>query len=358
MVPKPAAFHAAGKERQKRFPLALLATATHDHKRGEDTRARLAVLSEIPGEWEAALQRWTRLNASIRRDLDGPAPDAADEVMLYQTLVAAWPLDLQPSDIEGLAAFETRVAGWLEKALREAKRHTGWAAPNAEYESACRNFLASLLDASRSADMVGELCRFANRIAPAGAVNSLTQTLLRLTSPGIPDLYQGTEFWDFSLVDPDNRSPVDFPAREAALEAAGAPAALLEDWQDGRVKQSIIHRALALRARSPGLFTIGSYVPLRLEGEFADHALAFARVHEGRAAIVVATRLSLGVDPTLDAPLVSMTNWKDTAILPPRSLVDRRLVHVLDDEGDEMSTTRIPLARVLARLPVALMELR
>ena len=354
----PAAFHAAGKERQKRFPSALLATATHDHKRGEDTRARLAVLSEIPGEWEAALQRWTRLNASIRRDLDGPAPDAADEVMLYQTLVAAWPLDLQPSDIEGLAAFETRVAGWLEKALREAKRHTGWAAPDTEYEGACRNFLAGLLDASRSADMVGELCRFANRIAPAGAINSLTQTLLRLTSPGIPDLYQGTEFWDFSLVDPDNRRPVDFPAREAALKAAGAPAALLEEWQDGRVKQSIIHRALALRARSPGLFTIGSYVPLRIEGEFADHALAFARVHEGRGAIVVATRLSLGVDPALDAPLVNMTNWKDTAIVPPRSLVDRRLVHVLDDEGDEMSTTRIPLARLLARLPVALMELR
>ncbi len=353
----PAAFHAAGKERQKRFPLALLATATHDHKRGEDTRARLAVLSEIPGEWDAALQRWTRLNASVRRDLDGPAPDAADEIMLYQTLVAAWPLDLQPSDIEGLAAFETRVAGWLEKALREAKRHTGWAAPDAEYEGACRNFLASLLDASRSADMVGELCRFANRIAPAGAVNSLTQTLLRLTSPGIPDLYQGTEFWDFSLVDPDNRRPVDFPAREAALEAAVEPAVLLEEWQDGRVKQSIIHRALALRARSPGLFTVGSYVPLRVEGEFADHALAFARVHEGHAAIVVATRLSLGVDPSLDVPLVSVTNWKDTAIVPPRSLVDRRIVHILDKEGDDMSTTRIPLARALARLPVALMEL-
>ncbi len=354
----PAAFHAAGKERQKRFPHALLATATHDHKRGEDTRARLAVLSEIPAEWEAALQRWTRLNASLKRDLDGPAPDAADEIMLFQTLVAAWPLDLKPSDVEGLAAFEKRVAGWLEKGLREAKRHTGWAAPDTEYEGACRAFLAGLLDSSRSADMVGELCRFAARIAPAGAVNSLTQTLLRLTSPGIPDLYQGTEFWDFSLVDPDNRRPVDFPARQTALHEAGSPVSLLEDWRDGRVKQAVIARLLALRARSPGLFTIGSYIPLRLEGEFADHALAFARVHEGHAAIIVGTRLALTIDSNPDTPIVNVVNWGDTAIMLPRSLIDRRLVHILDGEDEAMSTTRLPLARTLARLPIAVMELR
>ncbi len=354
----PAAFHAAGKERQKRFPLALLATATHDHKRGEDTRVRLAVLSEIPSEWEAVLQRWTRLNASLKRDLDGPAPDAADEIMLYQTLVAAWPLDLAPSDAEGLAAFESRVAGWLEKALREAKRHTGWAAPDTEYENACRAFLAGLLDAGRSANMAGELAGFAARIAPAGVVNSLTQTLLRLTSPGIPDLYQGTEFWDFSLVDPDNRRPVDFQAREAGLDEAGDPVALLQTWRDGRVKQSIIARTLALRARSPGLFTVGSYVPLRVEGPFADNALAFARVHEGRSAIVVGTRLSLGVDPTLNNPLVNSANWRESAILLPRSLTDRRLVHILDGDNDAMSTPRLSLAKVLARLPAALMELR
>ena len=219
----PTAFHAANKERQKRFPLALLATATHDHKRGEDTRARLAVLSEIPSEWEAALQRWTRLNAPLKRDLDGPAPDAADEIMLYQTLIAAWPLDLAPDDAEGLAAFETRVAAWQEKALREAKRRTSWTVPDTDYEGACRSFLAGLLDAGRSVNMAGELASFAARIAPSGAINSLTQTLLRLTSPGVPDLYQGTEFWDFSLVDPDNRRPVDFPARKAGLEAAEEP---------------------------------------------------------------------------------------------------------------------------------------
>ncbi len=354
----PAAFHAAGKERQKRFPRALLATATHDHKRGEDTRARLAVLSEMPSEWESALQRWTRLNASLKRDLDGPAPDAADEIMLYQTLIAAWPLDLAPTDVEGLAAFENRVAGWLEKALREAKRHTGWAAPDTEYEGACRAFLAGLLDASRSANMVGELAGFAGRIAPAGAVNSLTQTLLRLTSPGIPDLYQGTEFWDFSLVDPDNRRPVDFSAREAALDAAGEPASLLQTWRDGRVKQAIIARTLALRSRSPDLFTIGSYVPLRLEGPFADQAIAFARVHEGQSVIIVATRLLMGIDPSTETPLVDAGNWRETVVLLPSSLVDRQLADILGEGDETMSTSRLSLARVLSQLPVALMELR
>ena len=354
----PTAFHAANKERQKRFPLALLATATHDHKRGEDTRARLAVLSEIPAEWEAALQRWTRLNAPLKRDLDGPAPDAADEIMLYQTLIAAWPLDLGPDDTEGLAAFETRVAGWQEKALREAKRRTSWTVPDTEYEGACRHFLAGLLDAGRSVNMAGELASFAVRIAPPGAINSLTQTLLRLTSPGVPDLYQGTEFWDFSLVDPDNRRPVDFPARQAALEAMGDPVSLLPSWRDGRVKQAIIARTLALRGRAPGLFTQGSYIPLRLEGPHADHALAFARVHEGRSAIVIGTRLPVAVDPSADKPLVHAGNWRETAVLLPRSLVDRRLVHILDGEVETMSTARLSLAGILSRLPVALMELR
>ncbi|MBC7800790.1 MAG: malto-oligosyltrehalose synthase, partial [Gemmatimonadaceae bacterium] len=354
----PAALHAAGKDRQKRLPHALLATATHDHKRGEDTRARLAVLSEIPAEWEAALLRWTRLNANLKRDLDGPAPDAADEIMLYQTLVAAWPLDLAPTDAAGLSAFEARVAGWLEKALREAKRHTGWAAPDAEYEGACRAFLAGLLDPGRSADLVGEFAAFADRIAPAGALNSLTQTMLRMTMPGVPDLYQGAEFWDFSLVDPDNRRAVDFPSRQAALTAGRDPVSLMHAWRDGRVKQAIITRTLALRSRSPGLFTVGAYVPLRVDGPAADHLLAFARVHEGRSAVVVASRLALGVDPTLDTPVVTPSHWRETAILLPRSLVDRRLVHVLDGGDDTMSTGRITAAKALARLPVALMEFR
>ncbi len=354
----PAAFHATMKERQKRFPNALLATATHDHKRGEDARVRLAVLSELPGEWEAALARWMRLNASLRRDLDGPAPDPADEVMLYQTLVAAWPPGLLPQDRPGVKALEDRVAGWLEKALREAKRHTGWAAPDMEYEGACRAFLAGLLDPERSVDMAGELAAFAARLAPAGVVNSLSQTLLRLTCPGVPDLYQGTEYWDFSLVDPDNRRPVDFAARGASLDADLAPADLMRSWRDGRVKQAVIARTLALRAEAPVLFTEGAYVPLQAEGPHAAAVLAFARVHEGRAAIVAVTRLPVSADAMTGEPLVPPDRWNGTCVVLPRSLVDRKLGDILGRTEEIMGKDRMPLTELLGRLPVALLALR
>ena len=162
----PAGLHAANRERRKRFPQALLATATHDHKRGEDTRARLAVLSGMPEEWAAAVQRWTRLNAPLRRDLDGPAPDLADELMLYQTLVAAWPFDLAADDSAGLEAYRTRVAAWFEKAMREAKRNSGWAAANEPYEAAAQAFLAACLDPARP--VAAEIAAFADRIGPAG----------------------------------------------------------------------------------------------------------------------------------------------------------------------------------------------
>ena len=354
----PAAFHATMKERQKRFPLALLATATHDHKRGEDARARLAVLSEAPGEWEAALGRWMRLNAPLRRDMDGPAPDAADEIMLYQTLVAAWPPGLLPQDRPGVKALEDRVAGWLEKALREAKRHTGWAVPDAEYEGACRAFLAGLLEPERSVDMAGELAAFAMRIAPAGAVNGLSQTLLRMTCPGIPDLYQGAEYWDFSLVDPDNRRPVDFAARAASLDAGLPPAGLMQDWRDGRVKQAVIARTLAFRAEAPDLFTVGAYVPLQAEGPAATSILAFARVHEGRAAVVAATRLPLSVDQGMISPQIPPEQLQETCLVLPRSLAGRRLRDILAGQEGVMGEERMPLPSLLQGLPVALLGLQ
>ena len=262
----PAGYHNAMRIRRKQFPQALLATATHDHKRGEDTRARLAVISEIPDEWEAALARWTRLNAAAKRDLGGPAPDSCDEIMLYQSIVGAWPLGLSAEDRPGVKALEERLAAWQEKALREGKRHSGWAVPNADYEQACRDFLTQTLDSERPARVVQDIAAFVERIAAAGAVNGLSQTVLKLTSPGVPDLYQGTEYWDFSLVDPDNRRPVDFAARAASLAEDADPVALLAQWRDGRVKQAVIARALRLRKAAPGLFTHGTYVPLKIEG--------------------------------------------------------------------------------------------
>jgi (1->4)-alpha-D-glucan 1-alpha-D-glucosylmutase len=345
----PGAFHAACLERSKRLPGALLATATHDHKRGEDTRARLAVLSEIPAEWETALGRWMRLNALIRRDTAvGASPSPADEVMLYQTLVSAWPLALNADDAQGVAAFAARVIAWQVKAIREAKLVSEWAEPNAEYEGACEDFVKSTLDAGRP--LLGEIASFAARLGPAGAVNGLAQTLLRLTTPGVPDLYQGTEFWDQSLVDPDNRRPVDFAVRAAALAADKAPGALLSDWHDGAVKQGIISRVLKLRAAEPALFAAGDYLKLEAEGPAAAHVLAFARRHEGKTIVAAVTRLAAGM--VADAPLAPPQAWEGTTLTIP----DGAFADTLNGGpvNGAVSGGSIAVGTLFGQLPVAL----
>ncbi|MCB4822081.1 malto-oligosyltrehalose synthase [Roseicella aerolata] len=353
----PAGFHASARGRAKSFPRALLATATHDHKRGEDVRARLAVLSELHEEWGAAIRRWSRLNAPLRKDLpDGAAPGMSAQLMLYQTLVGAWPLGLPPGDEAGVAAFLERVAAWQEKALREAKRRTEWAVPNAEYEAACRDFLFAIMAPDRASHLREEIAGFATRIAPAGAVNGLAQALLRCTAPGVPDLYQGTEFWDFSLVDPDNRRPVDWDARRTALEAAGAPAGLLAHWQDGRVKQAIIARALALRAARPALFAQGDYQPVTVEGPMAQHVLAFLRTRRGEAVLTVVTRLPAAPLGDSPLPLLSPAEWGGTDLRLPASWEARHWREALTGEGHAAHGDRLPVGQVLARLPVALLE--
>ncbi len=362
----PPQFHRTAAERLKRFPRALLATATHDHKRGEDTRMRIAVLSEVPEEWGTALARWIRLNAPLKRDVDGfMSPDSADEVMLYQTIVGAWPLDLASDDQAGLDAYRDRVAGWLEKAVREAKRLSEWASPSVAYESACKDVLTQCLDASRSAPLARELAGFADRIAPAGAINSLSQTLLRLTSPGIPDLYQGCELWDFSLVDPDNRRPVNWIVRQAGLSGTESPARLLAHWRDGRVKQAMISRVLAFRAHSSDLFAEGAYLPLVAEGPAADHVMAFARVHRGKAALVCVTRLPARLPGVMTeqggAPLAERSAWDGTDLVLPAPLQKLPVEDLLcDNAGSDRpmeTAARLPVGDLLATLPVALIHL-
>ncbi len=339
----PAAFHANAAERGKRLPGALLATATHDHKRGEDTRARLAVLSEIPGEWEIALARWMRLNAIIRTDA-GPNP--ADEIMLYQTLIAAWPLGLPAEDSDGIKDFADRVAAWQIKSYREAKLVSEWAAPNESYEDAAAEFLKNTLDPARP--VLAEIIAFANRIGPAGAVNGLSQTLLRLTAPGVPDLYQGTEYWDQSLVDPDNRRKVDFAARQSSLTENIPPAQLLQNWQTGAVKQAIIQRALTLRGNNPALFAKGDYIKLEAEGPAAAHILAFARRHKRSTAITAVTRLAAGL--VTNTPLPPPESWADTTLkLPGFDWFDAL-------NGGPATGETIPAATLFAQLPVALLR--
>ncbi|TCZ54277.1 malto-oligosyltrehalose synthase [Roseicella aquatilis] len=353
----PAGFHGSARARARNFPRALLATATHDHKRGEDVRARLAVLSELHEDWGNAVRRWSRLNAPLRKDLpDGAAPGMSAQLMLYQTLVGAWPLGLLPADGDGVDAFLQRVCAWQEKALREAKRRTEWAVPNTEYEAACRDFVTAMMAPDRASHMREEIAAFAARIAAAGAVNGLSQALLRCAAPGVPDLYQGTEFWDLSLVDPDNRRPVDWAARARALEAAAPPAELLPHWQDGRVKQAVIARALALRAARPALFAEGDYQPVAAAGPLAEHVLAFLRTHRKGAALVVATRLPgarLGGSPL---PLLPAAEWRGTELLLPASWEARHWQDVLTGEGLHVPGDRLPVGQVLARLPVALLE--
>jgi (1->4)-alpha-D-glucan 1-alpha-D-glucosylmutase len=345
----PGAFHAACLERHKRLPAAMLATATHDHKRGEDSRARLAVLSEIPTEWEAALTRWMRLNAIVRRELPtGPAPGPADEIMLYQTLVSAWPIGLASDNAEGIKAFAERVAGWQMKSIREAKLLSEWAAPNADYEGACEEFLYNTLDPSRP--ILSDIVTFATRLNLPGAINGLGQTLLRLAAPGMPDLYQGTEFWDQSLVDPDNRRPVDYDARAQSLGAENA-VACLQHWQDGAVKQAVITQILKLRAELPAPFAKGNYTKLEAEGPASAHVLAFARKHEGRTIIAAVTRLSAPLLAEAELPLVPASAWAETTLTLPRA----GAVDCLADQ--HFSNQRLPIAKLFAALPIALLRL-
>lgn len=319
------AFHAACQERLRDFPQAMLATATHDHKRGEDCRARLAVLSERPEWFAERVWDWWKLAAPLRKHLDrGPAPSGGDELMLYQCLLGSWPLELSCEDSEGLRAYHQRVEQWQRKAIREAKLDSDWSAPNQAYEQVCGDFLAGILLEDAGAALRAAIAGAARALMPAGALNGLAQCLLRNTTPGVPDLYQGNEFWDFSLVDPDNRRVPDFATREAALEGAADWHALLQDWRDGRIKQALLAHALGLRKRWPGLFAQGDYLPLEVRGEHATQVAAFARQHAGQHLLVVVPRCASALLGDSPLPHIPAEGWRDTRLHLPSSLAALR----------------------------------
>ncbi|MCQ3027010.1 malto-oligosyltrehalose synthase [Pseudomonas tremae] len=343
-------FHKVCLERLEKFPDNLLTTATHDHKRGEDTRTRLAVLSECAPWYAEQVERWRQLAIPLKGEES--AISAGDELMLYQALLGSWPLDL-----EGEAAHEAyaqRMVQWQEKALREAKLHSSWSAPNQAYETACREFLQRLLLAPEALGLRQSLSATANRIATAGALNSLAQTLLRLTAPGVPDLYQGTEYWDFSLVDPDNRRPVDYATRQKSLAQDISAAELLEHWQDGRIKQALIARVLNLRADHPTLFSEGKYIPLEIKGSHADQVMAFARETQGVRAIIVVPRISSELLGTAQTPLINAANWGDTRIVVPFADSGTHWKGLFSDVV-AMNDREIPLNAALERFSVNLL---
>jgi (1->4)-alpha-D-glucan 1-alpha-D-glucosylmutase len=280
-------FHALMRDRARHWPHGMSATATHDTKRGEDARARLMALTELPSDWTSTVARWKVLNAPhLVTDGAVRSPSASFEYMLYQTLLGIWPADGEDETLPD------RLQAYALKAAREGKQETSWLNPNEVYETGLRTFISRILDPALSGEFLQSLDTFARRTSLLGALNSLSQITLKATISGVPDFYQGTEFWDLSMVDPDNRRPVDFTARAAALREVDAPdwGGLTRDWRDGRIKLAWTRRLLQLRNALPSVFTSGSYEPLEVSGPHADHVIAFARRHGRDAAIVVVGR--------------------------------------------------------------------
>ncbi|MGH6612283.1 MAG: malto-oligosyltrehalose synthase, partial [Burkholderiaceae bacterium] len=306
------AFHQANLERARSWPHAMLATSTHDTKRSEDVRARIAVLSELPELWKLHLPRWSRLNRGKRRQLDdGPAPDREDEYLIYQTLIGLWPVD---ADVGQLIE---RLQAYAVKAAREAKRSTSWLDPNADYEKALGEFVAALLENAERNAFLRDFGALAGIVAYFGRLNSLVQTVLKLTSPGVPDFYQGTELPSLAVVDPDNRRPVDFDAadeRLQSLEKPGRSPGSMLSVDDPAAKLFVTWTLLQLRRRDPDLFASGAYQALQCEGEQKDHVLAFARAHEGRSCIVIVPRWNAKLMNGVTELPLGASVWGDTSV--------------------------------------------
>jgi len=317
-------FHEYIEAKRALWPSALNASATHDTKRGEDVRARINVLSELPREWGRKVRAWHRLNKEKKKRVKGvPVPDRNDEYFLYQTLIGALPFEQKE-----YPAFMERLKDYLIKSVREAKVHTAWLKPDTNYEGAFIDFVEEILAPSEHNRFLAEFLPFQKKVAHYGAFNSISQTLIKITSPGVPDFYQGTELWDLNLVDPDNRRPVDFGTRARVLREIRTGVGrdilqLVEDLLvqkgDGRVKFFVIYRALHARDKHRLLFQEGSYLPLRTIGRFKEHIIAFARNREKDWAVIVAPRFLTSLIGEGDLPLGPEV-WDDTGIVPPKGI--------------------------------------
>lgn len=371
----PAAFHQQNIDRQAHWPHALLATSTHDTKRSEDVRARISALSEMPRDWQAHLARWSRTNKRHKREVDGElAPSRNDEYLLYQTLIGIWPFE--PLDGPARQALSERTQQYMIKAIHESKEKSSWISPHEPYEQATRDFIVAILADSRRNPFLSDFEPFARKISHLGIWNSLSQTLLKLTSPGVPDFYQGTELFEFTLVDPDNRRPVDFDSRRKMVDLLNrridqAPADLLalatelvNDRTDSRIKMYVILQILRHRRRDPGLFTSADYLPLDASGMRKDNVIAFARMQGAQCVVAVAPRLIAGLAGEATSPL-GIEVWQDTSLNLPAMRGDGKYRNVFTGqkltciaaagEGGSIHW-QLPMASVLQNFPVALLE--
>jgi (1->4)-alpha-D-glucan 1-alpha-D-glucosylmutase len=347
------AFHQRNLDRHLHWPATLLATSTHDTKRSEDVRARMLAISEIPELWRRSLQRWRTVNRRWKKDVnESEAPDPDEEHLLYQTLLGTWPVAANGSPEQNVGAeYIQRIQAYMTKALNEAKLNTSWIQPNEEWLAAAGDFVARILESGPKNKFLVTFLPVVEEIARLGAINSLAQTLLKLTSPGVPDIYQGNEVWDYSLVDPDNRRPVDYKVRAEMLSCLSSktPAELLQNWPDGRIKMFLTQRALHFRSEHVDLFRSGNYLPLRATGSLADCCISFARQLDRDWAIVIVPRLSsrIGFPPIGE-------RWKDTVIELPESLSVERGREIFTGRELSIQDRQIRLADAMSTLPFAM----
>jgi (1->4)-alpha-D-glucan 1-alpha-D-glucosylmutase len=354
-------FHLANQERLRSWPHTMLATSTHDSKRSEDVRARINVLSEIPGLWRLRLREWHQLNLEHKRQVNNsPAPSANDEYLLYQTLLGAWPAEPLRDDSQW-EVFRQRIESYMLKALREAKENTSWINQNAEYEGAISFFVKTLLTPNDENKFLADFVPFQRGIARIGLWNSLSQTLLKLTCPGVPDVYQGNELWSFDLVDPDNRRPVDYTLREQSFEAlrgldslpnGRSVRTLLQGPGEGRLKLYVIWKTLCLRQQHSDLFENGDYLPATVEGTKANHVVAFLRIYERKRVLIVVPRLAAGLLNDSDLPPIGSQVWGDTRLILPAGAAYNLSRNIFTEEEFDLKAP-INISKVLAEFPVA-----
>lgn len=350
----PGEFHQQMIDRQQKWPLSINGTSTHDTKRGEDVRARLNVLTDLAEEWINAVQEWQKLNTDLKQN---NAPDANDEYLIYQTLIGAYP---NPGEDED--NFSRRMQEYLQKAMREAKIHSNWTAPNEEYEGAAKNFAVGLLEKNKA--FWSSFEKLHKKVADFGIINSLSQVLLKFTCPGVPDVYQGTEFWDFSLVDPDNRRPVDYEERQQLMEELEDQANkehenlmhhLWGNRYSAKIKLWLVHKLLIERKQNTELFSKGDYISLTIEGELKENVLAFARRHE-QIWYVVAVPLHPASVCTEQKKEILSIDWKDTRIVLPAEAPENFEDLFSKIKGNQKK--EIAVKEIFKSLPLAVLKLK